>query len=84
MSIEQYQTKYETMNLLKCFVDSYVVPEYQREYDWTPENTDQLMRDLISAFYHDSQKPYFMGMVVVYGVSCYIKVVMCMLPFVEF
>lgn len=67
MSVEQYKTNYSTLTVEKCFGNHYVVPEFQREYVWEEENIEQLLRDLISAYYESNKKPYFVGMIVVYN-----------------
>lgn len=65
MGSEQYMTNYDTLTVEKCFGNHYVVPEYQREYVWEESNVEQLLADLIAAYDQRSQKPYFMGMMVV-------------------
>lgn len=66
MGSEQYMTHYDTLTVEKCFGNNhYVVPEYQREYVWEESNVEQLLADLIAAYKQHSQKPYFMGMMVV-------------------
>lgn len=65
MGNEQYKTDYATLTVAKCFSNHYVVPEYQREYVWEEANVEQLLADLVAAYERNSQKPYFMGMMVV-------------------
>ena len=67
MSNESNKTGYSTLPLEKCFSNHYVVPEYQREYVWEESNVEELLQDLISAYYNNSKKSYFMGMMVVYN-----------------
>ena len=40
----------------------YIVPDYQRDYAWTVEQVDELMRDIVGAFRNKSE--YFMGALV--------------------
>ena len=67
MANDKFKTNYSTLNIEKCFSNHYIVPEYQREYVWETSNVEQLLNDLISAYYRNPDKPYFMGMMVVYG-----------------
>ena len=57
---------YSKLNIENCFKSRYVIPEYQREYVWQEEDVEQLMADLLSAYYENPTKGYFVGMLVVY------------------
>ena len=42
----------------------FVIPEYQRPYAWGPEESVQLLSDLLGALERDTDEPYFLGSVV--------------------
>ncbi|MFO0905839.1 MAG: DUF262 domain-containing HNH endonuclease family protein [Pirellulales bacterium] len=46
----------------ECF---YVVPDYQREYVWTDKEVQQLLEDIDEQIDSDSDKEYFVGMILV-------------------
>ena len=64
---ENFSTGYSNLNIDKCFSNHYLVPDYQREYVWESNQVEQLINDLMEAYYNNNQKPYFMGMMVVYN-----------------
>lgn len=54
------------INLGKIFSDDFEfeIPEYQRPYAWTTEETLQLLSDLEGAMVRDDEEPYFLGSIV--------------------
>lgn len=46
-------------NLGQFFQSSYLVPTYQRNYSWTPNEVGTLMDDLVS-FYDDPKAPFYL------------------------
>ncbi|SEM19846.1 Protein of unknown function [Butyrivibrio sp. ob235] len=57
---------YKKLNIDDCFKNHYSVPDYQREYVWEHEQVQQLLADIQDAYGNAPEKPYFMGMIVVY------------------
>lgn len=55
------------MTLAGVFKDFYVVPSYQREFVWTEQQVEQLLRDIHDEFSEVEDKPaeYFIGSIVV-------------------
>lgn len=55
------------LTLADVFKDFYVVPSYQREFVWTEQQVEQLLRDIHDEFSEDAQEPpeYFIGSIVV-------------------
>ncbi len=64
---EKFDIGYQKLNIDNCFKNHYVVPDYQREYVWENRQVEQMLSDIISAYESNSEKPYFMGMTVVYS-----------------
>ena len=58
---------YNKLNIDDCFKNHYVVPDYQREYVWEETQVEQLISDIEGAYETNSEKPYFLGMTVVYN-----------------
>jgi len=59
--------KSEDMSVRKLFEDFYVVPDFQREYIWGPEQVEKLLEDIQAEFDQCSKdyKPdYFIGSIV--------------------
>lgn len=58
--------KAEEKQLRRIFCDDFVfeIPEYQRPYAWTTEQTSELIDDLIVAMDTDDKIPYFLGSIV--------------------
>lgn len=58
-------------NLLDVFCDHYrfVIPDYQRPYSWTTEQTGELLEDLLNAMPKNGKigdaSPYFLGSIVI-------------------
>ncbi|MGR1252553.1 GmrSD restriction endonuclease domain-containing protein [Aeromonas veronii] len=48
--------------ILSGLETSYVVPDYQRDYSWSPNEVETLWVDLNNA--HDQSSEYFMGTIV--------------------
>lgn len=42
----------------------FVIPEYQRPYAWGPDESLQLLSDLLGALERDTAEPYFLGSIV--------------------
>lgn len=58
---------YIKLSIDECFKNHYVVPDYQREYVWTDKEIEQMFTDIEASYASNPDKPYFMGMTVVYG-----------------
>ncbi|MEO0844223.1 MAG: DUF262 domain-containing protein, partial [Cyanobacteria bacterium J06643_5] len=64
--------KIEVSNLsvADLFNDFYLVPEFQREYEWQKENVEKLLQDIINELYDNEEikkdTEYFLGSIVVY------------------
>ena len=58
--------KAEEKQLGRIFSDDYVfeIPEYQRPYAWTTEQTSELLDDLFAAVKSAANQPYFLGSIV--------------------
>ena len=58
--------KAEEKQLGRIFSDDYLfeIPEYQRPYAWTTEQTSELLDDLLTAVTSDGDSPYFLGSIV--------------------
>ena len=58
--------KAEEKQLGKIFNDDYLfeIPDYQRPYAWTTEQTGELLEDLLTAMEADRQTSYFLGSIV--------------------
>ena len=52
--------------LQQIFSDDYLfeIPDYQRPYAWTTEQTGELLDDLLTAMETDEEAPYFLGSIV--------------------
>ena len=66
MANDRKSTDYSTLSVEKCFSNHYTVPDYQREYVWESGQVEQLLEDISTAYRSNPEKPYFMGMIVVY------------------
>ena len=60
--------KANELPLSKIFSDDYqfTIPEYQRPYSWTTEETEKLFEDLYKAF-KDDDKSYFLSSIILSG-----------------
>ena len=58
--------KAEEKPLKKIFSDDYLfeIPDYQRPYAWTTEQTGELLDDLLDAMNRNKEIPYFLGSIV--------------------
>ena len=58
--------KAEEKQLWRIFSDDYLfeIPDYQRPYAWTTEQTGELLDDLLTAMDTDEEAPYFLGSIV--------------------
>ena len=58
--------KAEEKQLQRIFSDDYLfeIPDYQRPYAWTTEQTGELLDDLLIAMETDEEPPYFLGSIV--------------------
>ena len=58
--------KAEEKQLGRIFSDDFLfeIPEYQRPYAWTTEQTSELLDDLLTAVTSDGDSPYFLGSIV--------------------
>ena len=58
--------KAEEKQLGRIFSDDYLfeIPDYQRPYAWTTEQTAELLDDLLTAMDEGRDTPYFMGSIV--------------------
>ncbi len=59
--------KSEDMSIKKLFEDFYVVPDFQREYVWGPEEVEKLLEDIQGEFEQstrDYRPDYFVGSIV--------------------
>ena len=58
--------KAEEKQLRRIFCDDYIfeIPDYQRPYAWTTEQTSELLDDLLVAMDTDEKTPYFLGSIV--------------------
>lgn len=52
-------------NIREIFQSNYVVPLYQRNYAWTDEEIQQLLRDIYENYKKDEKSFYFIGTLVV-------------------
>ncbi len=66
---DTFDIGYQKLNIDSCFKGHYSVPDYQREYVWESKEVEQMLSDIITAYEANSDKPYFMGMTVVYSSS---------------
>ena len=66
MNDEELSVDFSKQTLQNCFVQNYVVPDYQREYVWEKTQIDQLLSDMYEAYQENPAKQYFVGTVVVY------------------
>ena len=55
----------QDLRLVDVFRDFYAVPNYQREYVWTEEEVEQLLRDVRSEHLDGTDSEYFIGSIVV-------------------
>jgi hypothetical protein len=55
----------QDLKLADVFKDFYAVPNYQREYVWTEEEVEQLLRDVRSEQIDGANSEYFIGSIVV-------------------
>ena len=58
---------YSKLTINSLFKNTYIVPEYQREYVWETKEIDAFINDLMNACEENHEKAYFMGMIVVYS-----------------
>ena len=58
--------KAEEQQLQRIFSDDYLftIPDYQRPYAWTTDQTGDLLEDLLTAMTTDGDVPYFLGSIV--------------------
>lgn len=58
--------KAEEMHLGRIFSDDYLfeIPDYQRPYAWTSEQSGELLEDLLTAVAEDKDNSYFLGSIV--------------------
>lgn len=59
MKVDKYKVLGE---LIETNKRQFIIPVYQRNYDWTTENCKTLAEDIISAFVND--RPHFIGSIV--------------------
>ena len=64
--MEQWTIKAEEQQLGRIFSDDYLfdIPDYQRPYAWTTEQTSELLDDLLAAMVAVDDSPYFLGSIV--------------------
>lgn len=65
------QIEAQQLSIEDLFKSFYVVPDFQREYVWQPENVEQLLQDICDELYDENNSvapgnEYFIGSIVVY------------------
>ncbi|WP_050579062.1 DUF262 domain-containing protein [Helicobacter pylori] len=64
-SIEIVGKAYQLKDILATELDSYYqIPDYQRPYQWTKENCEKLLDDLLSSYEYYGENDYFCGSLV--------------------